>query len=96
MKPYHERKKALCQGLPLALLPALLIFPAFALLTICPPRFGPIVMYLLLVVFLVSEILAIGVLTRALERTIDWITLGSLLGTIVALAVLALCVYSLG
>lgn len=40
-------KPLIIQGLTLAIVPALLVFPALAFLTMCPPRYGkPIIMAL--------------------------------------------------
>jgi hypothetical protein len=59
------RYRALKWGMALAAIPAVLFFPAFAALSICPPSYGPMVMKVLIVVFLFSWSFAIGFLLRA-------------------------------
>jgi hypothetical protein len=83
-----KRKSLLWWGLFLASIPAILFFPAFSLFTICPPRYGAVIMAVILILFAASEVLAGWKLLRILRRPLDWVSAGAFLGLIVALIIL--------
>jgi hypothetical protein len=83
-----ERKSLLGLGLLLASIPAILFFPAFALFTICPPQYGPVVMTVILILFAASEVVAGLKLSRIVRRPLDWVSSGAVVGLLVALIVL--------
>lgn len=83
-----ERKSLLWWGLLLASIPAILFIPAFALFTICPPRYGSVVMTIVLIVFAASEVLAGWKLSRIVRRPLDAASIGAIVGMLLALMVL--------
>jgi hypothetical protein len=83
-----ERKSLLWWGLLLASIPAILFLPAFALFTICPPQYGPVVMTVILIAFAASEVVAGWKLARIVRRPLDWMSGGAIVGLLVALIIL--------
>lgn len=83
-----ERRSDLWWGLLFASTPAILFLPAFALFTICPPQYGPVVMTVILIVFAASEVVAGWKLLRIVGRPLDWVSAGAITGLLLALLVL--------
>ena len=86
---HGERKHRLWQGLSAACVPAVLFFPAVALLTICPPNYGLWGMRAIGAVFLFSEIFSGWIFVGVIQRKLDWINGLAFLGLLVAAVVLA-------
>ena len=86
----EPRKALLFRALPFALLPAVLFVPALAILTVCPPAFGPFLMCLLAAAFVASEAHAVPRLVWVLRGRIDWVTgialVAAIIGSLVFLA----------
>ena len=84
-----QRKLNLVQGIALAGIPAVLFFPAVALLTICPSGYAETIMAVILLGFDGSEILAGWKLGRVLRHGVDWLGVGAILGLILDAVVTA-------
>jgi hypothetical protein len=91
----EERKFGLWRGLLLALVPALLFFPAAGFLTICPPAYGLPVMVTISLAFLWSATAAIRTLWTIRRRAFDWINLVAVVGILFGSVVVPLVVYGL-
>jgi hypothetical protein len=85
----QERKHHLTQGFLVASIPALLFFPAVALLTVCPPIYGLLGMRILGAGFLCAELWAGWKLFRVVRRKPDWMSGLAILGLLIAALVLA-------
>ncbi len=83
-----ERKSHLRWGLLLASAPAILFLPLVALLAICPPRYGPVIMMVVLIVFAVGEVVAGWKLSQIVRRPLDWVSGAAVTGMFVAVVVL--------
>ena len=90
-----ERKHHLLRGLVLAVVPAILFFPALQILTISSSKYRVLLMATISATFLSSEAVAVRNLLRARTGRFDWINAMSTLGTVITMLVILATVWGI-
>src|SRR5690348_3326088 len=89
------RRRIFLQSLPFVLVPALLVIPSLKFFSMCPPEYGQVLAWVLLLLFGASELWGLIGMFRCFTGTLDPIFVGCVLSSVVGLLTLGFSVWVL-